>query len=735
MPLGQQPMWPAPYVDRGRDLRIDFLRGLCVIAMVIDHVGGASWLYAITGGNRFFTSAAEGFIFVSGLVAGRAYTRFIDRDGLNYALSRVLKRAAQLYLVAVALTLGFVPLSEVLHLPWALGWDLHDALTFVISVVTLHRTYYLVDVMGLYALLLIASPVVLVLLIRGQTLLVLGGSWLLWLLWQVFPDQASVPWPIEGNELFHFSAWQVLFFTGLVMGHHWERTEANPSGGRVARVLDLLERRAWRQRMLRVSIPILAAVIALYAFEDQLLPFVFRDAQDLASAQATLVTTIFGKSDLRPGRVLVFGLVFMVFFLATTEWWTLLRRFLGWLVLPLGQHALFAYAAHVIIALTAAYVATQVGDLEGVAAHERAAIQIGSVLLIWLLVQFKPLSAAFALPRVSVALPAAMGAVVLVALPRYAPDTGQPLAAAPAGDGSVANPSADIQIARAFGTAIPANTQPAVPTAALAPPVQATAVPAPAPAQPSNAAGQLKGKLYEPEFHSAALNTNERFFIYVPAGYATNNQRYPVLYMLHGGGDRREWVNYGLISTVDNMISTNKVPPMIIVLPQGDQSYFVNHQNGPKWGDYMSKDIVPYIDSNYLTLPDAKHRAIGGLSMGGWGALYQAFSHPDEFGVVGAHAASLRSDDGSMSFLPRGDAFKNFDPVQLASSAGITNTHVWLDVDQQDPWLKRDQELHNRLDQRHIANEWHVYPGQHGGSYWHDHLQDYVNFYAHALAS
>src|SRR5581483_5784853 len=57
------------YVPSGRrDLRLDFLRGFCALAMIVDHIGGASWLYALTGGNRFFTSAAEGFIFISGLV-------------------------------------------------------------------------------------------------------------------------------------------------------------------------------------------------------------------------------------------------------------------------------------------------------------------------------------------------------------------------------------------------------------------------------------------------------------------------------------------------------------------------------------------------------------------------------------------------------------------------------------------------------------------------------------------
>ena len=77
------PLAPPAFIEGGRDLRLDFLRGLFVITMIVDHVAGASWLHAVTGGNHFYTSAAEGFVFVSGLVAGRAYTRFIDRGGLG----------------------------------------------------------------------------------------------------------------------------------------------------------------------------------------------------------------------------------------------------------------------------------------------------------------------------------------------------------------------------------------------------------------------------------------------------------------------------------------------------------------------------------------------------------------------------------------------------------------------------------------------------------------------------
>ena len=318
-PGAAQQQQPNTYAERGRDLRIDFLRGLCVIGMIVDHVAGPSWLWAITGGNRFFTSAAEGFVFVSGLVAGRAYTRFIERDGLSYGLGRLVNRAVQLYLLAVGLTLLVVPASEELHLPWALGWNLHDALDFVVSVVTLHRTYYLVDVMVLYVLVLLASTLAFVLLVRGQSLLVLGASWLLWLLYQVFPEHAAMPWPIVGNNLFYFSAWQVLFFTGLVIGQRWE----------VGQLSGPLDSQAWRRRVLRGGAALLAAIIAVYALQDRLLALVFRDPAEAVAAQAQLITSVFGKSDLRWGRLVVFGLVFVVFFVATTAWWPRLRRWLG----------------------------------------------------------------------------------------------------------------------------------------------------------------------------------------------------------------------------------------------------------------------------------------------------------------------------------------------------------------------------------------------------------------------
>ncbi len=133
---------PAYITPQGRDLRVDLLRGFFVFAMIVDHVRGASLLHL-------------------------------------------------LYLVTVALTLTLLPLSEVFGLPWAQGVDLSQPVSFVVSVLTLHRTYYLADVMLLYTLLFLLLPLALLLLAGGKTKLLLGASWLLWGLYQFFPAEAA----------------------------------------------------------------------------------------------------------------------------------------------------------------------------------------------------------------------------------------------------------------------------------------------------------------------------------------------------------------------------------------------------------------------------------------------------------------------------------------------------------------------------------------------------------------
>src|SRR5947209_4688878 len=122
------------YAGGKRDLRIDFLRGFAVLAMVADHLGGEpSWLYNITGGNKFLFSAAEGFVFISGLVMGIVYAGMIAKQGVGPALWKALRRAGTLYLLTVILTFAFSSISYLLNLPWVAGVTVPDPVTRVVE--------------------------------------------------------------------------------------------------------------------------------------------------------------------------------------------------------------------------------------------------------------------------------------------------------------------------------------------------------------------------------------------------------------------------------------------------------------------------------------------------------------------------------------------------------------------------------------------------------------------------
>jgi enterochelin esterase-like enzyme len=714
---------PAYLTPQGRDLRIDLLRGYFVLAMVIDHVRGPSPLYVLTGGNRFYTSAAEGFILTSGLVAGLVYHRLIERDGMGSSLRKVLNRAATLYLVTVGLTLLLLPLSELLYLPWAQGVDLSNPLAFVVSVLTLHRTYYLVDVMLLYTVLFLVSPLAFFLLARGKSWYLLGGSWLLWGLYQIFPDSVSLPWPIAGNYLFAFSAWQVLFFTGLVLGRHHDR-------------IPTLGHRSTRIALLLTGLGTAALIVLFFILDApaDALPAVGSGV--LHDTRLWFQDVIFSKADLRPGRLVTSAVVFGFMFFSATVFWRQLRRALGWLLLPLGQHALYAYTAHVaIIGLVAIALSPFKLAYPG-PQWLNAVIQIGSVLVIWRLVKWQFLAPTPSTRRLWYTSPVAFAVLIVIVLTAFPPPSHPGLAAPP-----VDLNAAQVRLARAYGTPIPPTS------AAPAPALVAPATPTPEPRSAimsdgiervSAYVGNIDGSLHERWFYSAELDRDMPYYIYLPSDYGTAERRYPVLYMLHGGGgNREEWVVYGLIDVADQEIRTGSLSPMIIVLPQGDTGWWTNNTgNGPRWGDYVINDLIPHIDATYRTLRDRSARAIGGLSMGGWGALQLAFTHPDVFGDAGAHSPSLYPEGNvNIAFLGTGEEFAKKDPLSLARTLdGLGSLQIWLDAGDQDPWIERTTALHQILQDRGIDHTWEPYPGGHDWHYWEDHVLDYIRFYGHALA-
>jgi enterochelin esterase-like enzyme len=252
--------------------------------------------------------------------------------------------------------------------------------------------------------------------------------------------------------------------------------------------------------------------------------------------------------------------------------------------------------------------------------------------------------------------------------------------------------------------------------------------------------GPLWGRFQEGRFYSAALDREMPYYIYLPPGHGEGRRAFPVLYMLHGAaGDNAEWATIKLIDWADRLIVAREVPPFILVLPQGDFGYWVNHVNdGPRWGDYVVEDLPGYVERTYGGIPRPQARAVGGNSQGGHAALRLVFSHPEVFGVAGAHSPSLREEDGVVPWLGSGAEWAQRDPLFLAQTlpvARLQQATLWLDVGTEDQWRPRVELLHQTLLARGVRHEWRSGPGRHDGDYWLPNVPNYLRYYGRALGA
>jgi enterochelin esterase-like enzyme len=254
------------------------------------------------------------------------------------------------------------------------------------------------------------------------------------------------------------------------------------------------------------------------------------------------------------------------------------------------------------------------------------------------------------------------------------------------------------------------------------------------PARVSPYVDNIRGTFRQQFFYSSALDAEMPYFVYLPPDYDTAGRRYPVVYLLHGAAaSYEEWLAYGIVDEADRLIVGLEIHPLILVFPQGDYSYWVNHVDGPRWGDYVAVDLVRHVDATFRTLPLAARRGIGGLSMGGHGALQLAFHHPQVFGVVGAHSPSLREDDGELPFLGSGPEWAQRDPLALAQRARrLEGLKVWIDVGELDPYYERAEQVAAVLRARGVELHWHATPDRDHGD-WQLYVADYLLFYDYAL--
>lgn len=146
------------------------------------------------------------------------------------------------------------------------------------------------------------------------------------------------------------------------------------------------------------------------------------------------------------------------------------------------------------------------------------------------------------------------------------------------------------------------------------------------------------GNVQQILFPSKSTNTPRRAFVYTPPGYEKNQKtRYPVLYLQHGWGeDETAWTNQGHANLImDNLISTGKIKPFIIVMTYGMTNHIkfggLREFDITPFQTVMVEELIPYVDSNFRTLGDQAHRAMAGLSMGGMETRLITLNRPEVF--------------------------------------------------------------------------------------------------------
>jgi enterochelin esterase-like enzyme len=228
-------------------------------------------------------------------------------------------------------------------------------------------------------------------------------------------------------------------------------------------------------------------------------------------------------------------------------------------------------------------------------------------------------------------------------------------------------------------------------------------------------------------FKSRYVHRSERLTLVEPRG-ATEGR--PLLVFLHGRGDDGEDSNVNAAFFKALAALGDRAPA--VVFPNGGNHGYWHDRRGGRWASYVLDEVIPRAVKALHA--DPKRVAIGGISMGGFGALDIARLHPHRFCAVGAHSPALWRTAGETAPGAFDDArdFAHHDVIAAARRNPhlYGTTPVWLDAGSADPFQPGDRALDRALKTVRL----HTYPGAHEGAYWRAHYRAYLRFYAAALA-
>jgi enterochelin esterase-like enzyme len=233
------------------------------------------------------------------------------------------------------------------------------------------------------------------------------------------------------------------------------------------------------------------------------------------------------------------------------------------------------------------------------------------------------------------------------------------------------------------------------------------------------------GEVCIKRYFSTVFNTWRQFYIYKPTGYDVNvNEKYPVLYILHGGGeDERGWATQGKTDLIlDNLIAANKAKPMLIVMPDGNVNAQGFDENTLRMFERELKQcIIPFVEKSYRAETGSGGRALAGLSMGGIQTLYVGINNTDLFSYLGIFSSGwIIPMQSSLADAQYDLMKKNLDKIKGNLKL------IWIGIGgKEDIAYNNCQTMKSRFDEMNLKYIYDDYPGGHAWPVW---RHDLFNF-------
>ncbi len=313
---------------------LDLLRGYFLLVILLNHLhyypSGFEW---ITGQSFLYTSTAEGFFLLSGIVLGMVRgAKLIDKP-FKLAATLLLKRSLQLYITSIVLVFLFTFIGWFFvdnpGVKWGVWQPIGEFGALIWNTLTLQYNYGWADYLRLYAIFIFFSPLAIWLLRKGYWYILLAASFGVWTLYPFSP------WP-AGEYSQQFS-WQLIFFTGLIVGFYWKQINT-----------------WWLAQAVRIRRIVVASIVsisvvtlifnALIVFGDGI-PAI---GPTLASWDNAL-SSYFAKDRLPIPRLILFGLWFISLYWLFWKFEKPITRRLGWLLLPFGTNSLYTYTIQAFV--------------------------------------------------------------------------------------------------------------------------------------------------------------------------------------------------------------------------------------------------------------------------------------------------------------------------------------------------------------------------------------------------